>query len=169
MAEVERYTVIIGSNCFINTPCALGMRRNDGTIVPLLHARIRPSDLQLQFSFEAEDDAGAKIRVRNNVPVGADTERFEVHHLANQKLVKNRITGHTFLDIRNTGLLSGGNIEIYGDFFFEGMHILATENGIDVHGNQLAGNRMENCGGILLSPREFVLGFGGEIPPFPPL
>jgi hypothetical protein len=169
VAEVERYNVVIGSNSFLNTPCAIGMQRRDNTIVPLLHARIRPSDLQIQFSLDAQDEAGAPIRVRNNVPVRADVERCKVHHLTDRKLVVMRETGKTILDIRRTALLSAGSIEIYGDFFFEGVHILATEEGLTIgdFSNMLIGCQFQGCGGILLqSSGGFALGFHGIIPPF---
>ncbi len=166
MSQVQRYNVLIGTNLFTNTPCAIGKQRGDNTIIPLLHARIRENDEQLQFSFDATDETGTKIRVRNNVPVGVDSERFEVRHLADQKLVVSRDTGSTILDIRTVSQHAIGRIEIYGKFIFEDMLLVSTEQGLNIGELTMVDNQFVNCEGILFrSNGSFALGFRGTIPP----
>jgi hypothetical protein len=167
MAKIETYDVMIGSNIFQQTPCAIGMQTAANTINPLLHARIRESDHQIQFSLDVASQDGVQIKVRNNIPVGVDSEKFEIIHLPEQKLVVSRNTNQTILDIRRIGLLANGQIEIYGDFIFEGIHIESTEEYLKIGNSELSGCQCIRLGGVLLYPTgSFAFGFSGVMPPF---
>ena len=156
--KIDRYTINIGSNIFQNTPCALGYQEGD-KIIPFLQARIRENDGALQFSFDAFDDNGNKFHVRNNIPVGINNDKIEVIHEADKKIVKDKQTGKIYLDIRK---LNG--IEIYGDFFFNDVHIQSNENSLIINTNTISNNNFVNCGGILLSKNGMAFGFNGVIP-----
>ncbi len=157
-----RYDVNIGTNIFRNTPCALGYEKAKGIIVPVLTAKVRDNDQQLQFSFDATDEEGNTIHVRNNIPVGVDKDKYEVSHLAQQKIVVEKSTGKTVLDIRKSGL-----IEIYGDFYVEGKHIVADELGLKIESNMVIKNMFMGLGGILITGNGIALGFRGTIPELP--
>ena len=156
--ELNRYTINIGSNIFLNTPCALGYKDGD-SIIPFLQASIRESDDALQFSFDAFDEDGNKFHIRNNIPVGVNNEKIKVIHEANKKIFKEDKSGKIILDIRKSSI-----IEIYGDFFFNGVHIQSNENSLIIGTNTLSGNKFSNCGGILLSKNSMSLGFNGVMP-----
>ena len=154
----SRYIINIGSNIFLNTPCAIGYKKEDG-IAPFLQAKIRQSDNSLQFSFDAFDKNGNKFHVRNNKPVGTNEYKIEVIHRPNQKIVRDKLTGKNILDIRNLN-----DIEIYGDFYFNNTRIQSNENALIIRGIKLSDNEFENCGGILLDKNGILFGFNGEIP-----
>ena len=157
-----RYDVNIGRNSFRNTPCALGYEKANGIIVPVLTAKVRDNDQQLQFSFDVTDEKGNTIRVRNNSPVGVDKDKYGVSHQADQKIVVEKSTGKTILDIRKSGL-----IEIYGDFYVEGKHIVADELCLKIESNKLRNIVVEGLGGILITGNRIALGFRGTIPELP--
>jgi hypothetical protein len=157
-----RYDVNIGTNIFSNTPCALGYEKAKGIIVPFLTAKVRDNDHRLQFSFDATDEAGNTIHIRNNIPVGVDKDKYDVSHLARQNIVVEKSTGKTILDIRKSGL-----IEIYGDFYIEGKHIVADKLGLKIETIKLSKNRFTSLGGILITDNGISLGFRGTIPELP--
>lgn len=166
--KTEFYSVILGSNTFINTPCAIGMQLDDGSIEPVISAKVRESDNLLLLSFDAESHSGIPIHIRNNKPVGdIPSAQYKVEHLSNDKIIANVKTGDTVLEIRNTNHHDWGTIEILGDFVFRGIPVVVKKDKLIVgNNNVLSGNSFVNTGGILLTPSGFALGFSANIPAF---
>lgn len=161
------YNVILGSNKFIKTPCAIGMQLGDDSIEPVISAKVRESDNLLLLSFDAESQSGIPIHIRNNKPVGdIPSSQYKVKHLSNDKIIVNVKTGDTVLEIRNTNHHDWGTIEILGDFVFRGIPIVVKEDRLIVNNHVLSGNSFVNTGGILLTPSVFALGFSANIPTF---
>ena len=163
--QVDRYDVVIGTNLFMKTPCALGIRLQDKTIRPVLHVSSGTSDHTFLVSLDAVDTTGAHIQLRDGQPVGGDAERFEVLHLPGQTRVINRQTGGMVAEI-----IQREKLEIHGDFCCAGIRIVATAGILMIQKLRVFGHRYRDLGGILLSPTTgFVVNFLGTIPPLPPL
>jgi len=144
------------------------MQLDDGSIKPIISAKVRESDNLLLLSFDAESQSGIPIHIRNNKPVGdIPSNQYEVKHLSNDKIIVDTTSGENVLEIRNTNKHDWGAIEILGNFVFRGMPVIVKDDKLIVGNNNiLSGNTFENLGGILLTPNGFSLGFSAKIPVF---